>query len=420
MNSLERFHRIMQFDKSTKALKWEFGYWGSTIKNWYNQGLKEKKYPVINPKISTLQASIYTTAWIYQWKKQSNKDEKIELPNGIGVWGGGTYYPNQGFPLDHDVAGYFDFDKTTRLVEIEQLFFPKFDIKIISEMDYKLRYIDLDGIERIFLKKEATIPTPIKWVISDWKDWNEIKEQRLSLNNIKDRFPSNWNQLLEEYKTRDYPLAIGGYPLGIFGTLSHLLGYENLFFSFYDKPDLIRDILDTLTDLWIAIWEELISQIQVDCMHFWEDMSTGRSSMISPIIFKEFFTPYYKKINDFLKSKNVNIILLDTDGDCNELIPLFLEVGITGLYPMEASAGMDVLKARRKYPELQILGGIPKTRLTFGKEEIDKIIENIAELFKYGGYIPFGDHLIPPELSWVDFKYYRDKLNNLIDKNGNL
>ena len=41
-----------------------------------------------------------------------------------------------------------------------------------------------------------------------------------------------------------------------------------------------------------------------------------------------------------------------------------------------------------------------------------------AQVLKSGGYIPFGDHLIPPEVRWADFRYYREKLNRLIDAVG--
>ena len=221
---------------------------------------------------------------------------------------------------------------------------------------------------------------------------------------------------VKEYKNRDYPLVLGGYPIGLFGTLAHLLGYENLFYFYYDAPDLIHDILTTFTNLWISIWEEVLSQVNVDCIHLWEDVSSGRGSMISPDIFKQFMTPNYKKLTDFVKNKGVNIILLDTDGDCNELIPMFLEAGITGLYPMEVSAGMDVISARKKYPNLQIMGGIPKSDISIGKKRIDEILKDTEILLKSGGYIPFGDHLIPPEVPWEYFKYYREKLNDLIDK----
>jgi len=375
MDTRERFREIMRFNRDIPTVKWEFGYWGSTLKNWYSQGLPERRYPVIPRKITTLSATIYTTAWTYDWvKKGSIKDAKIGLPNGMGIWGGSTYWPNQGFPIDNDVTGYFGFDRSQILVKVEQLFYPKFEIKIIGEDDKTMTYVDLDGVERIFLKEEATIPTSMKWPITGWEDWNRIKEERLGTDDISKRFPDNWEDLLKIYKDRDFPLVLGGYPVGIFGTLSHLLGYENLFYYYYDKPDLIKDMLSTFTELWIAIWEEVMAYIDIDAVHIWEDMSTGTSSMISPQIFAEFMTPYYKRMTSFLKSKGVDIILLDTDGDCNELIPLFMEAGITGLYPMEASAGMDVLAARKKYPDLQILGGVPKSRLIYGKDEIDRFL----------------------------------------------
>jgi len=419
MNTRERFKEAMAFNRDIPTVKWEFGYWGSTIKNWYSQGLPERKYPVIPRKITTLSATLYTTAWTFDWQKRgADSSERIVLPNGIGVWGGATYWPNQGFPIDNDVTNYFGMDRSMILVKVEQLFYPKFEIKILGEDEKTVTYIDLDGVERVFLKEEATIPTSMKWPISDWESWNKVKEERLSLDNIGERFPGNWDELMEIYKERDFPLVLGGYPVGLFGTLSHLLGYENLFYYYYDKPDLVKDMLDTFTGLWLAIWEEVLARTDIDAVHIWEDMSTGTSSMISPALFREFMTPYYKKITSFFKARGVDIILLDTDGDCNELIPLFLESGITGLYPMEASAGMDVLAARKKYPELQILGGVPKSRIVYGKTEIDRFLGPVAELLKTGGYIPHGDHLIPPEVAWEDFRYYRDRLDHLIDSRG--
>jgi uroporphyrinogen decarboxylase len=170
----------------------------------------------------------------------------------------------------------------------------------------------------------------------------------------------------------------------------------------------------------MAIWEEVTAQVDVDVAHIWEDMSSSRGSMISTATFREFMTPYYKRLTDFLKSRGVQVILVDTDGNCAQLIPLFLEAGITGLYPMEVSAGMDVLAARRQYPQLQMMGGIPKSELAKGRTRIDAILEDIALLLRSGGYIPFGDHLIPPEVPWEHFKYYRERLNALIERGGRL
>ena len=428
MNTRERFLEVMNFNPSVRSLKWEFGFWGSTIKRWYAEGLPEKQYPTIATRTITLNSSLYTYAWTHHWRSTRNLFEKtlgereriIELPDGIAVWGGFPYWPSQGFPLDTDVSAYFGFDKTQVLVPVEQLLYPHYEPKTLEEDDRYLKYSDIDGITRLFQKEEAVIPSGMSWPIKDWESWLEIKNQRMRLDNIRERFPANWSELVQEYKQRDYVLSLGGYPCGFFGTLVHLLGYQNLFFFYYDEPEMLKDILQHLTNLWLAIWEEVVAEVEVDVVHIWEDMSSNKGSMISNQVFKEFMMPYYKQVTSFLKAHGVRVILVDTDGDCNTLIPLFLECGVTGLYPMEVSAGMDVVKARKEYPTLQIGGGISKSELALGQARIDQLLERTEWLLQQGGYIPFGDHFIPPEVGWNEYKYYREKLNRLIDNCGAL
>ena len=204
--------------------------------------------------------------------------------------------------------------------------------------------------------------------------WEKLKEERLNLKNIKERFPANWDELLKDYKNRDYPLAFGGYPQGFFGTLAHLIGYENLFIWYCMEPELIHDMLNTFTNTWLAVFEEILPQVVPDMWHIWEDISFGKGSMISVDMVKEFMCPYIKRIADFLTSRGVKVILLDTDGDCNELIPVFMGAGVTGMYPFETHSGMDIVKVRKQYPKLQMMGGIPKSEIAKGKKRIDEIL----------------------------------------------
>jgi len=410
MNLRERFHEVMNFNTDVHSLKWEFGYWGETVSNWYKQGLPMIKFPVPDPIISSPTASLYSRAW-------TSKGAGT-LPKGIAIMAGGAYWPTQGFPLDYDVKHHFGMDYTQRLVNVNLLFCPLFDIEVFDEDDNKLIYIDIDGVKRVFLKDEATIPTSLSWPIKDEESWEKLKKERFNLENIKEQFPENWDTLVEEYNDRDYPLAIGGYPYGFFGTLAHLIGYENLFLWYCMKPDFIHDILNTLTEVWLAVFEEVISRIEIDHWQIWEDISFGKGCMISNDMVREFLLPYIKRIGDFLKSKNVKIILLDTDGDCNEIIPLFIEAGVTGMYPFETHCGMDIVKVRKEYPKLQMLGGISKSEIQYGKRRIDEILEPVEIVLKTGGYIPFGDHFIPPDIDFENFSYYRNKLNWIIDRYG--
>ena len=401
----------MNFNKKVHSLKWEFGYWGETVENWYKTGLEKNHYPVLNKIVTTPTSSLYNPAWTYQGVDK--------LPNGIAVMAGGLYWPTQSFPLDKDVRAHFKMDDTQYVVDVNLHFCPKFEINVLYEDDKKFEYIDIDGVRRVFLKKEATIPTSLEWPIKDKRSWEKLKHERLNLKNLTDRFPDNWDKLVQLYKTRDYPLSIGGYPHGFFGTPAHLIGYENLFIWYCLEPKLIHDILRTFTNIWLAVFEEVISKVEIDHWHIWEDISYGKGSMISIDMVKEFLCPYIKEIADFVKAKGVKIILLDTDGNCNDLITPFIEAGVTGMYPFETHSGMDIVEVRKKYPDLQMLGGIPKSEIAKGKKRIDEILMPVEEVLKTGGYIPFCDHFIPPEVDFENFTYYRNRLNDLIDKYGN-
>jgi uroporphyrinogen decarboxylase len=126
-------------------------------------------------------------------------------------------------------------------------------------------------------------------------------------------------------------------------------------------------------------------------------------------------TPYYKKLTEFLKSRGIKNVWVDTDGDCRKLIPLFLECGVTGLSPMEVQSGMDIVEVGKQFPDLQIFGGIDKRAPARGKLEIDsELSSKLPFMLERGGYIPYLDHLIPPDVPWEGFKYYRKKLNRYI------
>lgn len=408
MNLLERFHAVMGFDTLVTPPKWEFGYWGQSYETWYEEGLRRRRYPRKPKRVSTPNSSLYTPCW--------SSVRPGRMPAGIAITGGGLYWPSQGFALDDDVRTELDMDISQILINVNLLFSPMFDVEIIEETEEKLLYVDIDGVKRIFSKQTGVIPTAVDNVIKDRASWNVLKDERLDIKNISERFPSNWGDLVKRYKNRDYPLVLGGYPQGYFGTLAHLMGYERLFYAYTDQAGLLHDIQNTFTEVWIAVYEEVLAATDVDMFIFWEDISAGSGSMVSPAMIREFMLPYYLRMTDFLKSRGVEVIFVDTDGDCADLIPLFIEGGVTGMYPIEASCGMDLRQVRNDFPELQLMGGIPKSELVKGPKRIDEILEPVADVLKTGGYIPFGDHLIPPEIHWPEFRYYRQKLNSLCER----
>ena len=382
------FHKIMNFEPCERTLNWEFGYWVNTIEKWYSKGL---------PKIKGMPAHIQPTDDI--------------LGPGLPV-----SPPGYGFkmPRDYDVSNFFGFDEGFDSVPYDYWIFPAFEKKVISEDSKYIEFYDHDGIRKKILKDGSSMPFWIEYPVKNRDDWERIKEERFNLDSINNRYTEDIDKFAAAAKDRTNLLSMLGGRVGFFGSIRFLLGEEKLFMLYYDDPSLIKDILNHLCEMWLLMAEELISKIEFDQVCFWEDMSGKNGSLIGPATFREFMSPNYKRMIQYLKTKGMKNFVVDTDGNVEGLLPLFLEVGINAMYPFEQQANNDLIKIRKRYPELRMTGGFDKNTLYKGREYIDKELEKMEFLIKKGGYIPYADHLIPPNSSWKNFKYYRDKLNEII------
>jgi uroporphyrinogen-III decarboxylase len=259
------------------------------------------------------------------------------------------------------------------------------------------------------------MPTWLGHPVSCEADWEESVRDRLNLNNLNQRYTvPDPGEFISQAKARDYPMCLYGSPIGFFGILRFLIGEENLYYWYFDNPGLIKRILDYLCAMWLEIAEELTAKIEFDYGRFYEDMAYKSGSLISPAMFRNFMTPYYRRLIDFAKSKGITIFVVDSDGYVEQLIPLFMEAGVTALLPFEVQAGNDIERIRERYPSLGILGGINKSALS-EKSDIDRELHKVTRMIARGGYIPYVDHAIPPGVSWENFKYYRERLNAIVD-----
>jgi uroporphyrinogen decarboxylase len=186
---------------------------------------------------------------------------------------------------------------------------------------------------------------------------------------------------------------------------------------FYDDPGLVEDMMDTILDLEIEIIKRTLKDIHVEQASFWEDMAYRSGPLISPDMVRRFMVPRYKKITDLLHSFGVDVIFVDSDGNVEQLIPIWLECGINYVWPFEVAAGNDAITMRKKYGKDLIIGGaIDKRALTKGKEAIRaEIMSKVPFLLEKGGYFPSVDHLVPPD---VTFDNYCEFINTIREVAG--
>ncbi len=285
---------------------------------------------------------------------------------------------------------------------------PAFTPRVLEERGDKRLVVDDKGVTQLVTLDHDTIPAYLDYPVKDREDWERIKF----------RFaPDAPGRIAPEgprVPAGDYVVQLGWYPYGLFGTARDLMGVERLLLTFYDDPDLIEDIMTTLTDLWLAVYEQVCRTVRVDCIHMWEDMSGCHGPLISPAMIDAFMAPQYKRIRRFCDAHNIPIFSLDTDGDCSRLLPSLIEAGVNLVYPFEVAAGSDLAAIKRQYPtQFCAMGGIDKREVAKGREAIDRELERIRPALDYPAVIPALDHLFHPEISFSDFLYFNERLKAL-------
>jgi uroporphyrinogen decarboxylase len=186
-----------------------------------------------------------------------------------------------------------------------------------------------------------------------------------------------------------------------------MMGLRNMLLAMNRDPGLIADIMEFCARFQTEVLEKALREVEADWALLNEDMAYKKGPMISPRTFREYMSGPYKEICDFFREHGVDIVVVDSDGNPELLIPVWLEAGIRGVTPCEIAASVDPVKLREDYPRLIIMGGVDKRELTKDKPAIEReVLSKVPLLIKTGGYFPGIDHGVPPDIPLDNFKYF--------------
>jgi len=315
-----------------------------------------------------------------------------------------------------NLRAYFNVDFGFELVPVPLGMFPPFDREVIKEKGEFYIERDEKGILMRQRRDKGSMPEFLEHPVKNWEDWQRIKEERFNPEH-PGRYHAHWEAFNGYLESTGAVAQLGYFPYGVFGTPRDLMGAEEILVAFYDQPDLVRDMMDYLTDFWIRIYERVAEHVKVACIHMWEDMAGRQGSLISPSMVRQFMMPNYRRIKEFAGAKGIPLFSVDSDGDVSELVPIMMDNGVNFFSPFEVQAGCDIEDYRRKYPRLGIMGGLDKRALAQDRGAIDRELARAERMLQYGGYIAAPDHGIPPDVPWSNFKYFQERLRELVGKN---
>ena len=275
--------------------------------------------------------------------------------------------------------------------------------RVLEETAEHVISIDNYGRKTKLCKGSATIALPLEFPVKTMDDWLKIKhwyqfdESRLDVEGLR-----------ETKKLRDKGYLIcAGIPGG-FDEPRQLMGEEELCVAFYEEPELVKDILDTIADTNRKLFERALEIVPIDCLCVHEDMAGKSGPLAGPAQIEEFIKPYYLSAWNIVKNSGCEMFSQDSDGDMSRVVDVFLDCGVTSMYPCEPVGGMDMVVLKEKYGKrLSFKGGIDKHTLRGTKNDILKELEYKLNGATRGGGVVFAlDHRIPNGVPIENYRYY--------------
>ncbi len=360
MNARERFIGICRQQLPDRGLSWQERFWPETVQRWRGEGLPE--------------------AFDFGWDFDDDRDSMSALGINLG-------------------------------------FLPAWETDPVKDEGETLLVRDEYGVVKRVLKNRSGMPQFVSFPVAGRADWEQVRP-RLAAD-AGERFPADWAARVAWAGAADYPVSFGGSHLcGFFSFLRELCGDE-VYTLLYDEPELIHEMLAFQADRLSTLLRRVAREVRVDRVFIWEDMAYKTGPLIGPEQFRQFLLEPYQRYIATARACGVPVVDVDSDGNIEKLIPLWLEAGVNLLHPFEVAAGMDVVAVKRQYGDrVALRGGVDKRALAAGPAAIDRELERIRPAFEAGGYIPHVDHSVPPDVSWENFRYYLRQREKLVRSAG--
>ena len=373
MNSRQRIMAVLNFQQPDRMPLVGMGVWKETLDRWREEGLPEE---VLHVPEGDYVRGVDLRAF---WGDFEGTVRALQVEDHFGVepWAGGTHLP------------------------IHDTIFPYFESEVIEDLGDRVITRSGTGIVAESLRGQTSMRF-IDFPVKNRADYEALRP-RLDPDTAGRRC-GGWDTWAQTRLEQGRPVFL--WVRGFLGFSRDLMGLENLCLAYYDQPDLVQMMAEDRCTFIKRLYAPVLERVHVDIVRLWEDMAYKHAAMISPETFRRFMLPYYQEVNDFFHSEGVDFVAVDSDGNILDLCALFIEGHADAAYPLEIAAGSDPVLLRERYPSLALVGGVDKRALAAGPEAIDRELQRLVPVVQRGGYIPYVDHTIPPDISLKNYQYY--------------
>ena len=191
-----------------------------------------------------------------------------------------------------------------------------------------------------------------------------------------------------------------------------LVGMENMMVYFHLEPGFVREVLGRIMDFQMGIARHYLAA-GIEMASLGDDLGTQLGPLLGAPIVREFLVPQYRRLFDLYRGRGV-LINFHSCGRIDEMLPIFLDLGVDVLNPVQATANdlpaVRAATARR----MALQGGVSTRTVMAGPVEAirDEVRARMRQLGQDGGYFCGADQGMPFPPRHVE------ALNEAIDEFG--
>jgi uroporphyrinogen decarboxylase len=189
----------------------------------------------------------------------------------------------------------------------------------------------------------------------------------------------------------------------IFEVSWYIRGMENLLMDFISDPDLATVLLNRITELRCG-QAELYARAGVDILRLGDDVSGQQDMLMSVPLWRTWLKPRLARVIESARRIKPDILIFyHSDGNCTDIVPELIEIGVDILNPVQPEC-MDSVELKKQFGDRLAFWGTIGTQTTmpFGTPEDVKAVvkERVATVGKGGGLLLAPTHILEPEVPW--------------------
>ncbi len=185
------------------------------------------------------------------------------------------------------------------------------------------------------------------------------------------------------------------------------IGMTDYMMALHDDTGFIEEFMDRVEQYTLPLVEMAV-EYPIDAIMMTSALCSKDGPMFSREMHEQFVFPRVQKILDIIQPHNIPIIQ-HVDGDASAFVDRLLEIGTTGLHPIEPNIErFDIFDLKKNYGDKLCLWGNIDVSGVLSRGTPDQVreqtLEHLKRLSPGGGYICGSSHDIGENIPFENFK----------------